>query len=69
MNELQKSLISLGAIIIVLVLVYLSIHYYLKSLKKMKKHKMLTLNLVIKYKLFLEYLAYQEKRIKHFIYI
>lgn len=62
MNELQKSLISLGAIIIVLVLVYLSIHYYLKSLKKMKKHKMLTLNLVIKYKLFLEYLAYQEKK-------
>ncbi|NWH09697.1 hypothetical protein [Acholeplasma laidlawii] len=68
MNELQKSLISLGAIIIVLVLVYLSIHYYLKSLKKMKKHKMLTLNLVIKYKLFLEYLAYQEKK-NHTFYL
>ena len=66
MNELQKSLISVGASIIVLVLVYLSIHYYLKSLKKMKKHKMLTLNLVIKYKLFLEYLTYQEHKNQSF---
>ena len=66
MNELQKSLISVGASIIVLVLVYLSIRYYLKSLKKMKKHKMLTLNLVIKYKLFLEYLTYQEHKNQSF---
>lgn len=69
MNELQKSLISVGASIIVLILVYLSIHYYLKSLKKMKKHKMLTLNLVIKYKLFLEYLAYQENQKQNYYLI
>jgi len=61
MNELQKSLISFGAIIIIGILIYFGSIWYLKSYKKMKDNKMLTMNLVIKYKLFLEYLSYQDK--------
>lgn len=62
MNELQKTLISMGAIIVIGLLIYITITWYIKSRKHMTKNKMLTMNLAIKYKLFLEYLSYQEKQ-------
>lgn len=62
MTNLQKTLISFGSIIIIAILLYLGVNWYLKSRKKMQKNKMLTLNLVIKYKTFIEYLNYQTER-------
>jgi len=53
MTNLQKTLISFGSIIIIAILLYLGVNWYLKSRKKMQKNKMLTLNLVIKYKTFI----------------
>jgi len=67
MDELQKSLISIGAIIILCILIYLGSIFYLKSRKKMNDNKMLTMNLVIKHKLFLEYVKYQEKRNQNYL--
>lgn len=62
MTNLQKTLISFGSIIIIAILLYLGVNWYLKSRKKMQKNKMLTLNLVIKYKTFIDYLNYQTER-------
>jgi len=67
MDELQKILISIGAIILISILIYLSVFWYLKSNKKMRDNKMLTMNLVIKFKLFLEYLAYQDKKNQNYL--
>ncbi len=66
MDELQKSLIGFGAIIVSIVLVYVGLLWYLKVKRRMNENKMLTMNLVIKYKSFLEYLAYQDKKNRNY---
>lgn len=67
MDNLQKILISVGAFILISILIYLGTIWFLKSQKKMKDNKMLTMNLVIKYKLFLEYLTYQDKKDQNYL--
>lgn len=62
MDELQKILISFGAIILIALLIYVGGIWYIRSLRKMNENKMLTMNLVIKYKRFLEYLDYQDNK-------
>ena len=69
MSNFQKILISFGAFIIIGILIYLGILWYLRSRNKMRDSKMLTMNLVIKYKLFLEYLAYQEEQKSNYVLI
>lgn len=59
MTTTQKILLSFGLVAIFSVAIYLLIVWFLKSRKQMKKNKMATLGLVIKYKTFKDYLGYQ----------
>lgn len=61
MNTLQKTLLSFGIIIISGIFIYLLIIFFNKTRKKMYHNKIITMNLVIKYKPFIEYLEYQIK--------
>lgn len=70
MNTLQRTLLSFGIIIIVSMIIYFLIVFFRKSNEKMRHNKMLTMNLVIKYNPFLEYLNYQiENKESFYIYL
>jgi len=70
MNTLQRVLLSFGIIVISSLIIYFLIIYFKKTRKKMQHNKMLTMNLVIKYNPFLEYLNYQiENNERFYIYL
>lgn len=66
MSQVQKILLSLFLLLTFATLIYILIKWFISSRKKMKITEMLTLNLVIKYKPFLEYLDYQTKNREKF---
>lgn len=59
MSTLQKLLLSFGIVILSAIFIYLLIIFFMRTKKKMRHNRMITMNLVIKYKPFLEYLNYQ----------
>lgn len=66
MSTIQKTLLIIGTIVVIGTLIYLLIMWYLKSRKIEKKNRMMTMNLVIKYRPFLEYLNYQSNKNESF---
>lgn len=61
MSTLQKGLLSIALMVVFGTLIYVLIVWYKKTKNKMRKNDMLTLNLVVKYKVFLNYLDFQIK--------
>src|SRR5690554_179890 len=66
MSTIQITLLIIGTIVVIGTLIYLLITWYLKSRKIEKKNRMMTMNLVIKYRPFLEYLNYQSTKNESF---
>ncbi|HHT55864.1 MAG TPA: hypothetical protein GX012_04795, partial [Acholeplasma sp.] len=66
MSTIQITLLIIGTIVVIGTLIYLLIMWYLKSRKIEKKNRMMTMNLVIKYRPFLEYLNYQSTKNESF---
>lgn len=66
MDNLQRILLSFGIIIISSIFIYLLIILYKRTSKKMHHNKMITMNLVIKYNPFIEYLEYQRSNKERF---
>src|SRR5690554_6823741 len=70
MSMVQRTLLIIGSIVVIGTLIYLLIIWYMKTSKADKKNKMLTMNLVIKYRLFSEYLDYKiESNESFYIYL
>ena len=70
MSMVQRTLLIIGSIVVIGTLIYLLIIWYMKTSKADKKNKMITMNLVIKYRLFSEYLDYKiESNESFYIYL
>lgn len=61
MSLVEKSILSIGLILVFTILIYILLRVYFKSRKRMKVKKMLTLNMVIKYKDFKKYVAFSQQ--------
>ncbi|MFA6661482.1 MAG: hypothetical protein WCS56_00445 [Bacilli bacterium] len=59
LSQIQKQILSIGIIIIFIILIFLAIYWLRKSLKKNKNTKMLVLNMVIKYNVFINYVKFR----------
>lgn len=58
MGQFQRVLLSIFLLVLFITFIYLLIKWFLRSRKKIRITKMVTMNLVVKYKPFLEYLDY-----------